>query len=85
MRFSRCLVVVGLAGLSLALPKKSKAPTEVKPTTDLVDVQLTPQSGSVVKVTVTNLGKKKLNLFQRGTLLGKLCQRISEPLLIQRH
>jgi hypothetical protein len=68
MRFSRCLVAAGLAGLVWSMPKKS---AKAKPEPDLLDVKLTPQGGSVIKVSIKNLGKKKLDLFQRGTILGQ--------------
>lgn len=67
MRFSSCLAVAGLAGLVLSMPKKSAEP---KPDPNILDVKLIPQGGSVVKVSVKNLGKKKLDFFQRGTILG---------------
>jgi hypothetical protein len=69
MRFSSCLLVVGLVGS--AWSKNGKPAAELKIEQHLVDVKLTPQEGSHVKLTIKNLGKKQLNFFQRGTILGK--------------
>jgi hypothetical protein len=69
MRFSSCLLVVALAGT--AVSKNGKPAGELKVDQHLVDVKLTPQDGSRVKLTIKNLGKKQLNFFQRGTILGE--------------
>jgi hypothetical protein len=68
------VVVFGLAGLAWSAPKKSKPEEQLKVSENLVDVKLTVLSGSEVKVSVKNLGKKQISLFQRGTLLGMQTQ-----------
>jgi hypothetical protein len=69
MKFSSCLLLIGLAGV--AWSKNGKPAAELKIDHHLVDVKLTPQDGSRVKLTIKNLGKKQLNFVQRGTILGK--------------
>jgi hypothetical protein len=64
MRFITFLAVTGLAIVASAKPT-TKGPEAS------VEVKLTLKSGSVVKVSVKNIGKKKLDFFQRGTLLDE--------------
>lgn len=63
MRLSTFLVVTSLAIVGSAKPTKKPEPPA------RVEVTLTPQSGSVVKVSVKNASKQKLDFFQRGSLL----------------
>jgi hypothetical protein len=65
MRFLTFLAVTGLAIVTSAKPTTKKEPEA------LVEVKLTPKSGSVVKVSVKNVGKKQLDFFQRGNLLDE--------------
>jgi hypothetical protein len=65
MRIFNCLIVSGLAALASA---KS---TEPKESPKLLDVKLTTESGSIIKVSVKNVGKKKLDFFRRGNLLDE--------------
>jgi len=66
MRFFTLLAVTGLAIVASAKPTKKKEPPQAQ-----VEVKITPQSGSVVKVSVKNIGKDKFDFFQRGTLLDE--------------
>lgn len=65
MRFFTFLAVTGLAIVGSAKPtKKLEPPAQV-------EVTLTPQSGSIVQVSVKNVSKKKFDFFQRGSLLDE--------------
>lgn len=65
MRFVTLLAITGLAFTASAKPfKKPETPAQI-------EVTLTPKTGSLVKVSVKNVSKKKFDFFQRGSLLDE--------------
>jgi hypothetical protein len=64
----RLIQLLAIAGLAVVASTKS---TNLKDSPKLVEVKLTSQSGSIVKVSVKNIGKDKLDFFQRGNLLDQ--------------
>ncbi|KAE9985677.1 hypothetical protein EG328_007091 [Venturia inaequalis] len=65
MRFLTFLAVTSLTIVGSATPAKRLDPPAQ------VEVTLTPQSGSLLKVSVRNVSKQKLDFFQRGSLLDE--------------
>lgn len=65
MKFYMFLAVTSLAIVVSAKPTKKSEPSAQ------IEVTLTPKSGSIVTISVKNVGKKKLDFFQRGSLLDE--------------
>ncbi|TLD34786.1 neutral protease 2 [Venturia nashicola] len=65
MRVFKILTVTSLAIVGSAKPTKKPDPPAQ------VEVTLTPQSGSLVQVSIKNVSKKKYDFFQRGSLLDE--------------
>jgi hypothetical protein len=66
MKFFSTIVYAALAALV------SATAVDVEKRDNILDVKLARVSNSVVKLSVTNIGAKDLNLFNKGTILDSL-------------
>jgi len=65
----RSVFLLAFAGFAALASAHSKSKKDVARNAKVVDVKVTAESGTVVKITVKNISKRKIDFFQRGTVL----------------